>query len=83
MGYTIDEINTIFNVVKPNNLRKVHIFRENLKEARSISITRNVPKSNALFAILARDNNAIMVSRDKHFTKLKGLVKTKKPEELI
>lgn len=36
-----------------------------------------------LHTILARDNKAIMVTRDKHFYKLKDVVCIKKPEELI
>ena len=31
----------------------------------------------------ARDNNAIVVTRDKHFDKLRKIVPIKKPEEII
>lgn len=35
-----------------------------------------------LHAILARDNNAILISRDKHFEQLQHIVEVKKPEEI-
>ncbi len=31
----------------------------------------------------ARDNDALLVSRDKHFEQLAGVINIKKPEELI
>lgn len=40
-------------------------------------------QSNDCHVILARDNNAIMVTRDEHFYKLTDIVSVKKPEELI
>ncbi|MBN1376781.1 PIN domain-containing protein [Candidatus Woesearchaeota archaeon] len=51
----------------------------------SLKISRkiNIPKNDVLHAILARDNNAILVTRDKHFYKLAEKIIVKKPEELI
>jgi len=42
-----------------------------------------VPFFDALHAVLARDNKAIMVTRDKHFDELLDITKYKKPEEII
>ena len=82
-GYSIDEINSIFHVVKPNNIRFVNTSKEQKDEAKQLAYQKKIPKADALHAILARDNDAIMVSRDSHFKKLNNIVETKKPEEII
>jgi len=42
-----------------------------------------VPAGDALHAIVARDNDLILVTRDRHFRKLEDISKHYKPEELI
>lgn len=81
LGYSFDEINKLLSIAKPDNLRHAHISREQKQESISIAKERNIPKGDALHAILARDNNAVMISRDCHFEKLKDIVLTKSPEE--
>lgn len=51
-------------------------------ESRKISKERKIAIADALFAILARDNNAILISRDIHHDEVKDFVEVKKPEEL-
>ncbi len=82
-GCSMDEINSIFTIVKPNNLRYVHTTKEQLKEAKQIAYQKRIPIGDAWQAILARDNDAIMISRDSHFKALVNIVETKKPEEII
>ncbi len=53
------------------------------REARSIAKSRNVSFADALYAIIARDNNAIVVTRDAHFLLLTDIAEPRKPEELI
>ena len=57
-------------------------YPEQIKEAATLSEEKKVPFGDAVHAILARDNNAIMVTRDHHFSKLKECIIVKKPEEL-
>jgi len=83
LGYNIDEINAIFKIVKPNNIRRVHISKEQKEEAKHIAKQKGVPKGDALHAIIAKDNMALMVSKDQDFEKLRHIVGTKKPEELL
>ncbi len=83
IGYSIDEINALLRIVKPDNIRRVHIGREQREEATLLAYNRGIPRGDALHAILARDNNAIMVSRDIDFQRLLDIVKTKRPEELF
>ena len=83
LSYTQDEINSILRVAKPNNIKHVHIFKEQLEEANKLARQRNVPKKDALHAILARDNNLQLISRDNHFEKLRDVSVAKKPEDFI
>lgn len=81
LGYTKDEINVILAIAKPDNLRRVHIYQEQIDEARRLAKQRNVPKADALHAILCRDNDAQLISRDKDYEKLKHITKAKLPED--
>ena len=82
--YCEEEINKILEIVsKRNLLLKVDISGFQAKEAAVISKQRNVAFGDGLHAILARDNNAIMITRDKHFLELTDISEVKKPEELI
>ncbi len=83
LGYSNDEINDVFYIVKSTNIKKVYLNKEQLKEAKKLSYQKKIPRADALHAILARDNNAIMISRDKHFEKLRNIVEIKKPEDII
>jgi predicted nucleic acid-binding protein len=52
-------------------------------ESKRISEEQEVPRADALHAILARDNRAILVTRDSHFLHLTSIVDVKKPEEIL
>jgi len=82
MNYTIPEIN---GMMKPFEaiLDKLVASKEQRDEAKKIAEERNVPKGDALHAILARDNKFILVTRDKHFRQLTDILEHHKPEELI
>ncbi len=51
-------------------LEKVEIKKEQVEEAKILSKELKIPFGDALHGILARDNNAIMVTRDHHFEEL-------------
>jgi len=51
-------------------------------EAVRIALSRGVSKSDAVHAILARDNNAVVITRDKHFNLLQDIAKSLTPEEV-
>ncbi|MBI4146671.1 type II toxin-antitoxin system VapC family toxin [Candidatus Woesearchaeota archaeon] len=82
LGYSSDEIALLFKIVRPNGLRHVHLYRTQNEEARALSSKRKIPLGDAIHAVLARDNNAVLVSRDHDFEKLKDITKTCVPEEL-
>lgn len=81
--YSLDEINNMFNIVKPRNLRKIHIYKEENEESIKLSYLRKVPRGDALHAIVARDNDVYFISRDYHFNKLKDITIPKLPEDFI
>lgn len=83
LGYGRDEINSIFRIIKPTNIKHVHIYREQKEEAKRISKQRNIPEGDVLHVILCRDNNLSLISRDEHFWKLKDISKAKLPEDFI
>lgn len=82
--YTPEEIKNIFEVIEKRDiLTQVNIIEPQVKEAMLIRTKRNLAFGDVLHAILARDNNAMLITRDEHFLELNDLVTIKKPEELI
>ncbi|MBI2530013.1 MAG: PIN domain-containing protein [Candidatus Diapherotrites archaeon] len=51
-------------------------------EAEKLSGERNIPRNDALFAVLARDNKALLISRDNHYYAIGDIAEVRKPEEL-
>ncbi|MFA5141895.1 MAG: PIN domain-containing protein [Candidatus Woesearchaeota archaeon] len=89
---TIQELNKDLNhkkikealsIVPEQLLIKVNVLPIQFKEAISLSRKHKIPANDALHYILAKDNNAILVTRDKHFYELNDKMMIKKPEDLI
>lgn len=83
LGYIKDNINSIMNIAKPENIKHIHINRNQIEEAIKLSRKRNVPKKDALHAVIARDNDLQLIATDPHFEKLKDISFAKRPEEFI
>ena len=83
VGYSQSQANEILQMAKSGNSRRLHINKEQLKEAGKIAKQKNIPRKDALHAILCRDNEFVLISADRHFELLKDVAETKKPEELI
>ena len=80
-GYNHNEVIEMLNFIK-DYLRKIHIFREEKEQAKKLASQNNVPKGDALHAILAKNNDAQLISRDNHFEKLRHITIVKKPEDI-
>ena len=82
MNYSIEEIN---GMIKPfeHIIEKIISTPEQQDEAQKIARERDLPPGDVLHSIIARDNNATLVTRDKHFKKLEDISEHKKPENLI
>jgi predicted nucleic acid-binding protein len=80
--YTIAEIN---GMIKPFELiiEKIISTKKQKLEAKKIAEERNLPYGDTLHSIIARDNNLILITRDKHFRELIDISKYYKPEEII
>ncbi len=66
--YSEQDINYMLNLLFiSGKIIKIEISEKTFKEAKNLSIKRNLPLGDCLYAIQARDNNAIMITRDKHF----------------
>jgi len=79
--YPPEDIVRILRVAEPC-AESVKICDSQRREAQRIAKERHVPVGDVLHAILARDNDATMVTRDRHFLMLKDIVPPHKPEEL-
>jgi predicted nucleic acid-binding protein len=64
-------------------IKEVNISKRQTEEARKISREKNLSYQDILHAIIPRDNQATLVTRDHHFEKLRDIVTIMKPEELI
>lgn len=69
-------------LVKKRKLLIVDYSDELALEAKAISRERQLPLNDCVFALIAKENNVFVVSRDKHFKELEDTVESFKPEEL-
>jgi len=77
------EVKKIISIVPEENIIRINSSKKQFDEALSLKKRQGVPVKDALHAILARDNGAIFVTRDKHLNVLADKFKINKPEELI
>ena len=52
-------------------------------ESKEIARQRGLPSFDVLHAILARDNHAVLVTRDRHFCELGDIAESAPPERII
>lgn len=85
LKYTLGEIEEYcFEFLRDMKLiEEVKISSKQVDEARRIAVEKKVPGSDVLHAVLTRDNNAVLITRDQHFELLWDIVKSLKPEEVI
>jgi predicted nucleic acid-binding protein len=79
--YSLEEINGMMFPFK-KIIKKVIATKEQRIEARKIAEERDLPPGDCLHAIIARDNNFILVTRDKDFKQLEDITSHHKPEEI-
>lgn len=81
--YSLERVNEMFSSFA-EFIELVGISKEQYSEAKKLALERkDSHKADILHAILARDNNAVLISRDKHFDCLNDIVEVQKPEEVI
>ncbi len=82
IGYSPNEITEMFKPLKPI-LLLVESTEKEVGKAKDLGIKRNIPRGDALHALIARDNNSILVTLDKHFKKILDIIKPKRPQDII
>lgn len=81
-SYTVAEIEKLFHPLK-SVLLFVEASEKQVGKARDLATKRTVPKGDALHALIARDQKAILVTYDRDFQKLLDITTPKTPRELI
>src|SRR3989338_5394949 len=72
-GYSSQDIDMLFKKLKPI-LTFIESTNKQIGKAKDLSSKRNIPKGDALHALIARDNKAILVTLDRHFKKLLDII---------
>src|SRR3989344_629889 len=83
VGYSQMQISEILSVAKPGHLKKVPISKKQVAEAMKIARMWSTARADALHAILARDNQLQMITRDADFQRLKHITRPKLPEDFL
>ncbi len=82
VNYSIEQIKGMMAPFE-DILQRIVSSEKQRSESKKISEERNIPRGDALHAIMARDCSAMMISRDNHFRQLKDISEHYKPEEII
>ena len=64
-------------------IERIEMNKEQYEEGARISAQRGLPKGDVLHAIISRDCNGILISRDNHFSLLTDINRAYKPEERV
>ena len=64
------------------NVQKATVTSQQIVEAEHVAYQKQLNYTDVLHAILARDNNAILITRDNDFEELGDLVTSQKPEQV-
>ena len=81
--YSYEKIKKIISIIPNTNIIFIMENTRQLRQAVKLARTLKIPRGDALHAILAREYDAVLVTRDKHFLELSCIIKVKKPEDLI
>jgi predicted nucleic acid-binding protein len=80
--YPVDEITGMLRLFE-GKIEKILLTREEKEEAKILAIEHDVPEGDAIHAILARDHDLVLVTRDNHFKRIEKVWRHYLPEELI
>jgi len=80
--YSAERVKEVFSSFT-HYLKEVFISPEELSEARTLNHKlKDTHTSDIVHAILARDNCAVLITRDRHFETLSSIVQILSPEEV-
>ncbi|MFH1316309.1 MAG: PIN domain-containing protein [Candidatus Woesearchaeota archaeon] len=82
IGYPFSEIKELFDPFK-----KIIIYIESnskqIGKSKDLSLKRDIPKGDTIHALIARDNQSILITLDKHFTDISDIIKPKRPQDIL
>tara|TARA_B100000315_G_C14250548_1_gene439559 strand:- start:218 stop:634 length:417 start_codon:yes stop_codon:yes gene_type:complete len=81
-GYPEEDIRDLFDSLK-HILFYVESTYKEIKKSNDLAIKRGIPKRDSLHALIARNNNAQLITFDNHFRKLSDIIKPKTPKDFI
>lgn len=81
-GYSEFEVEQILENLEIN-IFKVEATEKQLGISKDLAHKRNVPRGDALHALIARDNHAVLVTLDHDFKKLLDIIKPFRTNELL
>jgi len=81
-GYLEFEIEELLNKLN-SIIIYVEATEKEIGKAKDLSQKRDLPKKDALHALIARDNNSILITLDNHFKKLIDITFPHNPKEFI
>ena len=82
--YSQDEVESLFkSLAMVVQTVRMNVQKDDILNAEALSRKHDIPRSDALHAILSQKANAILITRDKHFLKIKEECIIRKPEELL
>lgn len=84
-GLSDEEVheNILKGLEKANKFEILEESSEQVQKAKELSNLKQMPLCDALIVILAKETNAIIISRDIHFQRILDSVEVLKPEELV
>jgi predicted nucleic acid-binding protein len=85
VDFSKKDINDMLTVFMYSNiLMRIDITESDFLEAEKLALERNLPKIDCLNAIHARNYNAVLITRDRHyFENLQDIAFPLKPEQVI
>ena len=82
-AFSNEEIEQMLGIVSNFGLLKLgEVSKNDFIEAQKISGERALPFGDVLHAIASRNNNAVLITQDKHFEKLRDFAVVKRPQEI-
>lgn len=81
-GYTAYELDVLFGMLK-HIIIFIQANKKQIGKAKDLTAKRNIPKGDAIHALIARDTNCLLITFDRHFKKLTDIIDYYSPKDFI
>jgi hypothetical protein len=81
--WTKGELKDELSFIPEQTFLRIKVSQKQIEESFKLSRQLKIHPEDVFHAIVARDDDAILVTRDKHFIELTNVVIVRKPEDLI